>query len=360
MICAAVLWGLLCEGNLSWQSLDAALSDRDELLRIIKLTPKGKKCQDYFADDESAGNIMACLQKEMAFTTNMVSANMDTNFSIRDWWSSDENDVPIMILQRNAKFDRMSAKLITVIIQLLILESQSLDNDSSRRRFFILDELGTLPQISNLVSDGINLLRQKGVGFVIGIQDIAGLRRVYGPEQAQEISNSLATKIIYRMSEANTVKWAEETLGKAEYLVDTRSVSNQRDKSQKSESQNQRREVRPVALASEIAAIPESRGPKIISIFGKKFAWDGPVKPIVGYLLVGGLDGMVARCEWKYCALNGDGQATVYADWVKQIYQIKGATIPGEESSSTGNQGLSDGYDDDEQVTQKAKIKHRF
>lgn len=318
MICAAILWGLKVEGRLSWAALDEALSDRDELLRILMLTTKGKKCQDYFADEESAGNVMACLQKELAFTTYMVSADMDREgISVRDWYQSDDGEASGLILQRNAKFDRMSAKLITVIIQLLILESQSLDNDSTRRRFFILDELGTLPQISNLVSDGINLLRQKGVCFVIGIQDIAGLRRVYGPEQAQEIANSLATKVIYRMSEANTVRWAEETLGKAEYLVHARSVSDQRDHSQKSESRNQRREVRPVVMASEIAAIPESRPGK------KIYYWVGEYhlgsRPILGYLLVGGLDGLVARCEWKYFGLEKYRPAIEWADWVSHL-----------------------------------------
>lgn len=319
MICAAILWGLKVEGRLSWAALDEALSDRDELLRILMLTMKGKKCQDYFADEESAGNVMACLQKELSFVTYMVNAGMDDNkvLSVRDWYHADDGKVTTLILQRNAKFDRMSAKLITVIIQLLILESQSLDNDSTRRRFFILDELGTLPQIANLVSDGINLLRQKGVCFVIGIQDIAGLRRVYGPEQAQEISNSLATKVIYRMSEANTVRWAEETLGKAEYLVDARSVSDQRDKSQKSESKNQRREVRPVVMASEIAAIPESRIGKCINYWAGVYYLGH--RPIVGYLLVGGLDGLVARCEWKYFGFEKIRAAIEWADWVSHL-----------------------------------------
>lgn len=323
-ICASVLWGLLVEGNLSWAALDKALSDRQELLRIINLTDKGKKCLDYFADEESAGNVMSCLQQELSFCTNMVEAGMDrdVDFSIREWFKSDEvnpNHGNTLILERVTKFERMSAKLITVIVQLLILEGQSLPNDTDLRRFFILDELGTLPQISNLVSDGINLLRQKGVGFVIGIQSFDGLARVYGEHQAREMCNSLATKIIYRMSEAATLRWAEETLGKAEYLVDTRSVSDQRDKSQKSESKNQRREVRPVVMASEIAAIPESRKARIISAFGKGLILEFTARPIVGYLLVGGLDGLIARCEWQYFRSPWVRPATVWAKWVSQI-----------------------------------------
>ena len=323
-ICAALLWGLLVEKNLSWESLDKALSDRQELLRIINLTDKGKKCLDYFSDEESAGNVMSCLQQELSFCTNMVEANMDTesDFSFRDWFRAEGGNSRqgnILVLEKVSKFNQMSVKLVTVIIQLLILEGQSLPNDTSWRRFFILDELGTLPQISNLVADGINLLRQKGVGFVIGIQSFDGLARVYGDHQAREMCNSLATKIIYRMSEAATLHWAEETLGKAEYLVDTRSVSDQRDKSQKSESKNQRREVRPVVMASEIAAIPESRGKTLVSFLGIQFWWEGSIRPIVGYLLVGGLDGMVARCEWKYFRMGWVREATVWAKWVSQI-----------------------------------------
>jgi len=85
----------------------------------------------------------------------------------------------------------------------------------SDQAWVIADELAALghqPQIDKLLTRG----RKRGLAVVIGLQNVSQLRAIYGPEGAVTMTSSPSTKVILRVDETETAKWASELIGSHE------------------------------------------------------------------------------------------------------------------------------------------------
>ncbi|MGO9265771.1 MAG: type IV secretion system DNA-binding domain-containing protein [Candidatus Binataceae bacterium] len=85
----------------------------------------------------------------------------------------------------------------------------------SAQVWIIADELPALgyqPQIEKLVTRG----RKRGLAVVIGFQNVAQTRAIYGRDGAITLTSSPTTKLIMRSDEPETARWASDLIGSHE------------------------------------------------------------------------------------------------------------------------------------------------
>lgn len=105
--------------------------------------------------------------------------------------------------------------LITCWMDCAVAALKSCGEQRHRRCWFIIDEvksLYNLPSLPDLMAEG----RSFGACVVLGFQDLAQLRRVYGPDDAKTMSAVLGTKVLFKIADPETAKWAADALGEFE------------------------------------------------------------------------------------------------------------------------------------------------
>ena len=79
----------------------------------------------------------------------------------------------------------------------------------------IVDEVKSLyrlPSLPDLMAEG----RGFGACVVLGFQDLAQLRDVYGADAAKSMSAVLGTKVLFKIADPETARWGADVLGEVE------------------------------------------------------------------------------------------------------------------------------------------------
>lgn len=131
-----------------------------------------------------------------------------------------------------------------------------LDQGESRERrtWFFLDEarkIGKLSGLEDLMTNG----RSKGACVVLGFQDIAGMREVYGPQVAEEILGMCGTFGVLKISGAATPQWASLIMGEREEPIVTRGFSTS-EAGGVSANEGENWGIRPLLLPSQFRSLP--------------------------------------------------------------------------------------------------------
>lgn len=139
------------------------------------------------------------------------------------------------------------------LTELLLNQEES----TTRRTWFFLDEvrkLGRLNGLDDLMTNG----RSKGACVVLGFQDIDGLRSVYGPDVAGELTSMCGSFGILKVSGASTPRWASDICGEQEILQTVRSSSHSSNAQggSFSSSENEQIRERRVLLPSQFRMLP--------------------------------------------------------------------------------------------------------
>ena len=91
----------------------------------------------------------------------------------------------------------------------------SLGERRERRCWVIVDEVKSLyrlPSLPDLMAEG----RGFGACVVLGFQDLAQLRDVYGADAAKSMSAVLGTKVLFKIADPETARWGADVLGEVE------------------------------------------------------------------------------------------------------------------------------------------------
>ena len=123
----------------------------------------------------------------------------------------------------------------------------------------VLDELPTLHQVPSL-QPGLAESRQFGGCFVLGIQVISALRDLYGKNGAETISGLCGTRAVLAAPDQETARWSAESLGRGEVEEYAHGLSYGASVLRDGVSLTQRREMRSLALPSEIMRLENLRG----------------------------------------------------------------------------------------------------
>lgn len=137
-------------------------------------------------------------------------------FSLQEF--RDTKDGMILILGSHREADAPIQALNTVIIQrasqILLTDSETLEEEKTRQSWIFLDEFTSLGKIN----DFIKILqegRSKGVSNVLCFQNMGVAHTLYTKEIAEAIASECATKFFLKCEGAQAA-WVEEYLGKRE------------------------------------------------------------------------------------------------------------------------------------------------
>ena len=135
----------------------------------------------------------------------------------------------------------------------------SLAQDDGRRIWVILDELPTLHQVPSL-QPGLAESRQFGGCFVLGVQVASALRDLYGRNGAETISGLCGTRVVLAAPDRDTAQWSADSLGRSEVEEVAEGYSYGANTIRDGVSLTPRRELRALALPSEIMRLPNLHG----------------------------------------------------------------------------------------------------
>ena len=135
----------------------------------------------------------------------------------------------------------------------------TLAQDDGRRIWVILDELPTLHQVPSL-QPGLAESRQFGGCFVLGVQVASALRDLYGRNGAETISGLCGTRVVLAAPDRDTAQWSADSLGRSEVEEVAEGYSYGANTIRDGVSLTPRRELRALALPSEIMRLENLEG----------------------------------------------------------------------------------------------------
>ena len=185
-----------------------------------------------------------------------------TPFSIRDWVSDEagERDRGGFLFLTSRGDQHASLRgLISTWLEIAVNAMLSLEQRDDRRIWVVLDELPTLHQVPSL-QPGLAESRQFGGCFVLGIQVISALRDLYGRNGAETISGLCGTRVVLAAPDRDTAQWSADSLGRAEVEEVAEGFSYGANTIRDGVSLTPKRELRPLALASEIMQLESLHG----------------------------------------------------------------------------------------------------
>ena len=179
-------------------------------------------------------------------------------FSIREWISDEDRDGFLFLTSRGDQHASLRG-LISTWLEIAVNAMLSLALDDGRRIWVILDELPTLHQVPSL-QPGLAESRQFGGCFVLGVQVASALRDLYGRNGAETISGLCGTRVVLAAPDRDTAQWSADSLGRSEVEEVAEGYSYGANTIRDGVSLTPRRELRALALPSEIMRLPNLHG----------------------------------------------------------------------------------------------------
>ena len=183
-------------------------------------------------------------------------------FSIRDWISREDGEEGaggFLFLTSRGDQHASLRGLISTWLEIAVNAMLSLSQDDGRRIWVILDELPTLHQVPSL-QPGLAESRQFGGCFVLGVQVASALRDLYGRNGAETISGLCGTRVVLAAPDRDTAQWSADSLGRSEVEEVAEGYSYGANTIRDGVSLTPRRELRALALPSEIMRLPNLHG----------------------------------------------------------------------------------------------------
>jgi len=140
--------------------------------------------------------------------------NKPEGFSIRRWINDDSHQNWMFISSLSDSHETLKP-LISGWLDIAANALTSLTPSRERRIWIILDELPSLHQLPCLPG-ALSEARKFGGCFVLGMQSVAQLRKLYGRDAAEELSGLCNTRVFFRTPTSDTANWISKELGQCE------------------------------------------------------------------------------------------------------------------------------------------------
>ena len=257
-------------------------------------------------DDKSANSVMSTVRSGAWIFDVLATAwgNPAYGFSVRDWLKDESPNNRIVILRNYPDISAVSNWLLYIIFNQLFGEVLSLKDSKKRRIWAIIDELATLPAIPRL-EECLVASRSKGFRFMCGIQNFSSMREKYGADIAQTIFSQFATRIICRVSDADTASALAADMGGERRIIraDVRLINSLDDKGNENMEWDTQwiEKVEPTMLNSSIMNLPDPTEK------GSVPAW----------LYVSGFP--IAKLQWKFLKIDATAPIDEPAEWIADI-----------------------------------------
>jgi hypothetical protein len=230
MLLTGIVWSLQSEHGRSWgwrELSEFLMVPPAELhARLLPTYPEAA----HFLDPavRSAGDVYATLIGGTRIIRQLADAWGDPThpdgtprrrLSLRAWARDDYRSRKRQLILQAGPNAQLTSAYVGAMLNVLVsrIVSPELRDDPERSLFFVLDELSSLGKVN--IAPLIDRGRSKGVMAILGLQDIAQLRAVYGPELAQAIPSMVATHVICQISPGETRDALAAMIGKRRVAV---------------------------------------------------------------------------------------------------------------------------------------------
>jgi hypothetical protein len=253
-----------------WADLAAVVTAKDESLieHARNHNPNALRLLNQ-PDSRTTQSILQTFQANMRIVMILAEAWSDPSadrFSIRAWLHKPNPRRPL-ILQQDPGYPELSSIWIGSMLGLLAsaVGSPTLSESRDRRVWLFLDEFPQLPPIKQFPTF-LELGRSKGIAVVIGAQDTAQIRAVYGPDQAKSWFGMTGTKVVTRINASEAAEDISRLIGDQE--IERRIESATRSAGRVSITESHQRATRRVITASELASRlgPTARGVRVLFV----------------------------------------------------------------------------------------------
>jgi DNA polymerase III delta prime subunit len=145
-------------------------------------------------------------------------------------------------------------------MELVIRSKLSLPEDCKRRIWEFIDELAACKRIQSLPEE-LAFVRKKGGAAVIGVQDVAQIRGLYGPDITQTMLQNLKTKVMLACADPDTARYFSDVIGEQRILRRKKTTTPPRDTSETVRvSTSWEPQMHRLVTYSEIMCLPVRRG----------------------------------------------------------------------------------------------------
>ncbi|ATX80167.1 Type IV secretory pathway, VirD4 component, TraG/TraD family ATPase [Mariprofundus aestuarium] len=295
-------------GSWGFQDVSDLLNqDRQEMAKLLRSIGHGAaNTIDKPNEDRGANSIMTTVRSGAWIFDVLGKAwgNPSSGFSVRDWIHDKSPDNRIVILRNYPGLSAVSNWLLYIIFNQLFGEVLSLKDDGKRRIWAVIDELATLPSIPRL-EECLIASRSRGFRFMCGIQNFSSMREKYGADIAQTIFSQFATRIICRVSDADTASALAADMGGDRRIIraDVRLIKSLDDKGrEKMEWDTQWVEkIEPTMLNSSIMNLPDPTEK------GGVPAW----------LYISSFP--IAKLQWHFLKIKPTASVDEPVDWMNEV-----------------------------------------
>ena len=207
---------------------------------------------------KTALSVRAMLTANIGALELLPDDSSGSPFSIRDWVEREDETGCLFLTSRGDQHASLRG-LISTWLEIAVNAMLSLEQSDGRRIWIILDELPTLHQVPSL-QPGLAESRQFGGCFVLGVQVISALRDLYGRNGAETISGLCGTRVVLAAPDRDTAQWSADCLGRSEVEGMNEGLSYGANTIRDGVSLTPKRELRALALASEIMRLRNLNG----------------------------------------------------------------------------------------------------
>jgi hypothetical protein len=247
--------------------------------------------------------------------------------SLRRWLLTNKTLKPklrTIILQGNERYKQLSRSYIQAVMQVIgaTVSSAEMQESRTRKIWFCFDEIaqvGNIPTLTRMLETG----RSKGVRMILGAQDLAQVKKEYGPEVAEIWTSNINTYFLGRTGSVETAEYFSKMIGKQKLRKYVASYAgggmagSTAEQRQDSWQESDEWVVRPDEFGEgEIGEFEELRGVKL-------------------YLLTGGKT--VYKLLWPYVNAEKIREGEIRAAWTRR--KVKQLTDYGQEFKKQSTAG---------------------
>jgi type IV conjugative transfer system coupling protein TraD len=240
----------------------------DKLLRLI-LTSELDVLGEYLKGTQAAMLVSGKIEKTAISIRSVISTYLkslrfleglenQTPFSIRDWINNIAHSKAghCLFISSNAEHHAALRPLISMWLSMASISLLSLEENYERRIWFICDELPTLHKLPQL-GETIAEVRKFGGCFILGMQSLAQLQKIYGKASAAEMFDLLNTRFFFRSPSSEMAYLVSKELGEEDVEQCSESYSYGANTIRDGISIGTQRTTRALISPSEIMEMPD-------------------------------------------------------------------------------------------------------
>lgn len=263
---------------------------------LCKSTPSGAAGYTYI-QDVSGKQAVGIIAVMMSYVSWLEFAQHTSGPEISTSKFLETRD-SFLFLSASPKVASTIKPMVTLFVDLLCRRLNSMEDDEhneARKTYINIDELRNLQKMPSIITFATAAASKGGV-LTIATQDFAGIRKIYGQEDAETLFNNCGTTAILNVSDPKTAKYFSERFGDREYEYARKNYQMSSQENRDSLTLTRDTKIDALLLPSEIQSLPKLRAylkmpeldPALITVEIKDVNNRKPVHP--AFVMRDGLD----------------------------------------------------------------------